>query len=159
MNRSHRTILAASIGLLLPATSQASTGRTLRAIYEILGPTGSLIALGIFGVLGVAGLILQAKRGKRFEQKQELLKQWEAEKNGNDSLKTLVECFFMGPVEFKEEQAQHNAKVLGLLTDLVADDNKERLVGYRKKFEQRPAKFGIIESNDMESFIESLAKN
>lgn len=158
--RSVALICAAFTTLAFPAQCHASTGRLLRGIYKTLGPTGSLIVLAVFVALLIVGLVLKARTGKKFVQKKNALQAFKsAPPNARDeAVRQLVACFLMGPTDFTPEQAAHNAEVLGFLSERVDEETKAKLKQFKDKFNQSPAKFGIMESNDMEKYIAGLAK-
>ena len=150
--------VSAFVFCLITANCHASTGRTLRRISELLGPTGSAIVLILFVLLVIAGVIYSLKKKNQLKGKLVLFQEFIESPPGDrkQAVNDLVQCFLMGPVNFTDEQADHNAAVLETLCKYISAENQSTLQTYVQMFRTRPAKFGMMESMDMEKLISSL---
>jgi hypothetical protein len=132
--------------------------RGLTTLAKHLGPTGQAIVCVLLVLLVVAGMAYTWKKRRELKTKAALFQTFRQSPPADrqQAVRDLVQCFLMGPVAFTDAQADHNAAVLESLCQYVNNKDKKTLQNYIAKFRQRPAKFGMLESADMEKWIGSL---
>jgi len=144
------------------ATSSYAAGdwvlKGLTRVAHHLGPTGQVIVCVLVVLLIIGGIAYHLKKKWELRTKLALLRSFRQSPPADpqQAVRDLVRCFLMGPVEFTDVQADHNAAVLESLCRYVSNSDKTTLQDYIAKFRQRPAKFGLLESADMEKWIGAL---
>jgi hypothetical protein len=130
----------------------------LTTLAKHLGPTGQAIIGVVVVLLVIGGIAYSLKKKRELKTKLALFQNFRQSPptDRQQAVRDLVRCFLMGPVEFTNDQADHNAAVLESLCTYVGDEHKTTLQTYIAKFRARPAKFGMMESIDMEKWVGSL---
>lgn len=158
---SHFFFISLILGGSLATTSYAAGDwvvRSLTTFAKHLGPTGQTIVCVLLVLLVVAAVTYTWKKRRELKTKVALLQSFRQcpPAGRQQAVRDLVQCFLMGPVAFTDAQAAHNAAVLESLCRYVDKKDKKTLQDYIAKFRRRPAKFGMLESADMEKWIGAL---